>query len=543
VTGIGSGASQSSADRGPDAEAIALRGVGLRKSFGGVEVLHGVDIELRAGEVHALVGENGAGKSTMINLLTGRLRPDGGRIELAGKRVEFRVPIAAKKAGVSVIAQELEVVPTLTIVENVFLGAEPTNYGMIRWRDARRRAVETLRELGLNADPDQIVGTMGVADQQLVEIAKAVVGDFRVLIMDEPTSALNLGEVERLFSVVRRLRDNGVAVLYVSHRLWEIFDLADRVTVVRDGARIISEEIERTDVRRVIKAMLGSKTDLFEDERSAGAVSEQVVDSRSPALELTSISSGELVSEVSIPVREGEVIGLAGVLGSGRTELCEAVAGLKKIDGGEVRLAGHVARIRTPMDALKQSLFVLPEDRKQQGIFGHLDVRENVVLNYDPAAAGPEKPPRSSGIGPTGAVTRTLRKMGLSPIHARAERRAFDSMRTTLGIKCSGPSARITSLSGGNQQKAMFARAALTHPSVLVLSEPTRGVDVGAKEEIYSAIDQFAAQGLAVLVSSSEISELMRLASRIHVLRGGQVVATVSCEDTSEEEILRHMAG
>lgn len=543
MTRVDAPPSPPAAHDGPRADPPALRGIELRKSFGGVEVLHGVDIELRPGEVHALVGENGAGKSTMINLLSGRLRPEGGRLELAGTPVEFRVPIAAKRAGVSVIAQELEVVSALTIVENVFLGAEPTRYGVIRWRDARRRAVETLRELGLKADPDRIVGTMGVADRQLVEIAKAVVGDFRVLIMDEPTSALNLEEVERLFAVVRRLRDNGVAVLYVSHRLWEIFELADRVTVVRDGSRIFTEEIARTDVHGVIKAMLGSKTDLFEDERSSRVISEQVRDGRPPALELNSISAGALVDEVSVSVHEGEVVGIAGVLGSGRTELCEAVAGLKKIDGGKLTLAGRTARVRTPMDTLKQSVFVLPQDRKQEGIFGHLDVRENVVLNYDPAADASGTESTSPTVGPVAAVKRVLRRMGLTPIHARAERGAFDSMRSALGIKCSGPSARITSLSGGNQQKAMFARAALTHPNVLVLSEPTRGVDVGAKEEIYSAVDQFAAQGLAVLVSSSEISELMRLASRIHVLRGGRVVATVSCEDTSEEEILRYMAG
>ncbi len=247
----------------PGVAGPTLRGIGMRKGFGGIEVLHGVDLELRAGEVHALVGENGAGKSTIINLLSGRLRPDAGQIELDGTPVEFRNPLAARRSGISVIAQELEVVPTLTIVENVFLGAEPTKYGLIRWGDARRQVVSILRELGVAADPDRVVGTMNVADQQLVEIAKAVVGQFRVLIMDEPTSALNLEDTERLFKIVRRLKANGVAILYVSHRLWEVFDLADRVTVLRDGSRIMMTEIAETDVDTVIRAMLGSKSSLI----------------------------------------------------------------------------------------------------------------------------------------------------------------------------------------------------------------------------------------------------------------------------------------
>ncbi len=247
----------------PASSGTTLRATGLRKRFDGVEVLHGIDLELRPGEVHALVGENGAGKSTLINLLSGRLRPDDGLLELDGVPVELANPLAARRAGISVIAQELEVVPTLTIVENIFLGVEPTRFGLVRWRDARRQVVAVLRELGLDADPNRVVGTMGVADQQLVEIAKAVVGEFGVLVMDEPTSALNLEDTERLFKIVRRLKADGVAVLYVSHRLWEVFDLADRVTVVRDGSRIVTTDIATTDVGAVIRAMLGSRSSLI----------------------------------------------------------------------------------------------------------------------------------------------------------------------------------------------------------------------------------------------------------------------------------------
>jgi ABC-type sugar transport system ATPase subunit len=499
----------------------------MRKRFGGVEVLHGVDLELRPGEVHALVGENGAGKSTIINLLSGRLHPDAGQIELKGAPVAFRNPLAARRAGISIIAQELEVVPTLTIVENVFLGAEPTRFGLVRWGDARRRVMAVLQELGVDADPDRVVGSMSVADQQLVEIAKAVVGQFSVLIMDEPTSALNLEDTERLFKIVRRLRADGVAILYVSHRLWEVFDLADRVTVLRDGNRIMTAGIAETDVGTVIRAMLGAKSSLIATAEHPRHAAPTLPEGGTPALELEGVQSGDVLRDISLRVHAGEVIGLAGVLGSGRTELCEAVHGLRRIEAGTVRLNGAPAHLREPKEALRHGVFLLPEDRKSEGIFGHLDVRENVILGYNPAAEG--------------AAPR--RPAGLAPIHVQAERRAFSTMRTSLGIRCKGPEDRITSLSGGNQQKALFARAALSHPSVLFLSEPTRGVDVGAKEEIYSAIDAFAKRGLAIVVSSSELSELLRLASRLYVLRNGRIVAHVASDATSEEDILRLMAG
>jgi ABC-type sugar transport system ATPase subunit len=516
-----------------------VRAIGLRKHFDDVEVLHGVDLELRPGEVQALVGENGAGKSTIINLLSGRLQPDGGEIEFDGASVRFRSPLAARRAGISMIAQELEVVPTLSIVENIFLGAEPTRHFLIRWGDARRRVVAVLKELGVNADPDQVVGTMSVADQQLVEIAKAIIGEFRVLIMDEPTSALNLSETERLFKIVRRLRAAGVAILYVSHRLWEVFDLADRVTVLRDGNRILISEIAYTDVDAVIHAMLGSKSSLLTDVDRPRRAPTVAARTDTPALELEAVRSAEVLRDIALHTHPSEVIGLAGVLGSGRTELVEAMYGLRRIEAGTVRFGGVPTRLRGPKEALRHGAFLLPEDRKSEGIFAHLDVRENVILGFDPAE---DEPRKSKPVG-AGPEMRPRRRRGLAPILVQAERRAFDAMRATLGIRCSGPDDRITTLSGGNQQKALFARAALSHPRVLLLSEPTRGVDVGAKEEIYSAIDAFAQRGIAVVVSSSELGELLRLCARIYVLRAGRIVAEVATEETSEGDILKLMAG
>jgi ABC-type sugar transport system ATPase subunit len=517
---------------------------GLRKTFGGVEVLHGVDLELRSGEVHALVGENGAGKSTIINILSGRLQPDAGQIVLNQTPVAFRNPLAARRAGVSIIAQELELVPTLTIVENVFLGVEPTAYGFVRWGDARRRVASVLTELGVNASPDRVVSTMGVADQQLVEVAKAIIGEFQVLIMDEPTSALNLEDTERLFRIVRALRETGVAILYVSHRLWEVFDLADRVTVLRDGARITTTEIGRTDINTVIRGMLGDKSSLIMD--TAGHPRRTMPTHARmdrPVLEVKALGSGEVLRDISLAVHEGEIIGLAGVIGSGRTELCEVIYGLRRVEEGEVRLNGRPAKLDEPKTATRSGVFMLPEDRKGAGIFARLDVRENAVLNSrtDVGAIGDNAAQLDATARPQSHSL--SERLGMTRVLSAAERGAFGRLQKAFSIRCGGPEEMINALSGGNQQKVLFARAALAQPELLLLAEPTRGVDVGAKEEIYAAIEKFAARGVAILVSSSEIAELMRLTSRIYVLRNGRIAAELVSQETSEEEVLARMAG
>jgi ABC-type sugar transport system ATPase subunit len=517
---------------------------GLRKTFGAVEVLHAVDLELKPGEVHALVGENGAGKSTIINVLSGRLQPDGGQIMLNETPVTFRNPLAARQAGVSIIAQELELVPTLTIVENVFLGVEPTAFGFVRWGDARRRVASVLAELGVNASPDRVVRTMGVADQQLVEVAKAIIGEFQVLIMDEPTSALNLEDTERLFRIVRGLRETGVAILYVSHRLWEVFDLADRVTVLRDGARISTTEIGRTDVNTVIRGMLGDKSSLIMD--TAGHPRRTMPTHARmdrPVLEVKALGSGELLRDISLAVHEGEIIGLAGVIGSGRTELCEAIYGLRRVEEGEVRLNGKPAKLDEPKKATRSAVFMLPEDRKGAGIFARLDVRENAVLNSrtDVGAIGDNAAQMDAAARPQSHSL--SERLGMTRVLSGAERGAFGRLQKAFSIRCGGPEEMITALSGGNQQKVLFARAALAQPQLLLLAEPTRGVDVGAKEEIYAAIEKFATRGVAILVSSSEIAELLRLTSRIYVLRNGRIAAELVSRETSEEEVLARMAG
>ena len=512
-----------------------LRATGLRKSFDGVNVLHGVDLHLMAGEVHALLGENGAGKSTIINILSGRIAYDSGQVEFDDQIVKFKSPLAAKRSGVSIIAQELELVPTLSILENIFLGAEPTKYGIIRWGEARKKVAVVLRELGIGADPGGLTRNLSVADQQLVEIAKAIIGDFRVLIMDEPTSALNLEETSRLLKIIARLKAEGVAILYVSHRLWEVFDVADRVTVLRDGQVVQRSLIRETNTTQVIKSMLGPKSSLISGSNRQPA--RTALRSDAPVLKVCGLNSGSVLRDVSLAVKAGEVVGLAGVLGSGRTELCEAIYGLRRVDAGTtILLNERPVNLAEPKKSSRQGIFLLSEDRKQEGIFPQLDLRENIVLPnvLDDADAKKPSSARKNGVA---------RVSGFSVVSTRDELTVFEEMRRSLNIKCSSAGNKISQLSGGNQQKVLFARGKIARPFVMILSEPTRGVDVGAKEEIYAAIDQLAADGTAIIATSSEIPELLRLCDRILVLRHGRIVSDVNPADTSEQAILEIMAG
>jgi ABC-type sugar transport system ATPase subunit len=464
-------------------------------------------------------------------MLSGRISPDAGHVELDQQVVSFNNPLAAKRAGVSIIAQELELVPTLSILENIFLGVEPSKFGIIRWGEARKKVAAVLKELGIDAETSRLTRTLSIADQQLVEIAKAVVGDFRVLIMDEPTSALNLEETSRLFQIISRLKADAVAILYVSHRLWEVFDIADRVTVLRDGQVVQRSLIKDTNTARVIQSMLGPKSSLISG--APGRPKRNAAPSGTPVLEISNLNSGDVLSNVSISVNAGEVVGLAGVLGSGRTELCEAVYGLRKVDSGtKILLNACAVSLDEPKKSTRKGIFLLSDDRKQEGIFRQLDLRENVVLPN--ILDRSERASRKSGLA---------KLTGFGVVSAREELDIFEGMRRSLNIKCSGASNRITQLSGGNQQKILFARARIARPFVMILSEPTRGVDVGAKEEIYATIDQLAADGTAIIVSSSEIPELLRLCTRIWILRHGRIVSEVNSADTDEEAILEMMAG
>jgi len=407
-----------------------LKAEGIRKSYGSLKVLKGVTLRVEKGEVVVIVGASGAGKSTLINMLSGRILSDSGQVELDQQVINFNNPLAAKRAGVSIIAQELELVPTLSILENIFLGAEPTKFGIIRWGEAREKVAAVLNELGIDAEPSRLTRTLSIADQQLVEIAKAIIGDFRVLIMDEPTSALNLEETSRLFKIISRFKAVGVAILYVSHRLWEVFDIADRVTVLRDGEVVQRSLIRDTNTACVIQSMLGPKSSLISG--GPGRSKRSSVQSGVPVFEIRGLNSGGVLSNVSISVDAGEVVGLAGVLGSGRTELCEAIYGLRKVDPGtKILIRGRAVELDQPKKSSRHGIFFLTEDRKQEGIFPQLDLRENVVL---PNVLDGSDRAKTNSVARSNLVKVT----GFGVVSAQDELSRFEEMRRSLNIKCSG---------------------------------------------------------------------------------------------------------
>jgi ABC-type sugar transport system ATPase subunit len=494
-----------------------LEAVSIFKSFPGVQALQDVDLALRPGQVHALVGENGAGKSTLIKIFAGLQKPTHGELRLNGHHVTFENPLESQSAGISVISQEFQLVPQLSIVENIFLGHEPrTRFQTIDWRQARKQSARLLERLGMDVAVDQPVETLSIADQQLIEIAKALARQFRVMIMDEPTASLNAAEVERLFRIVQELKSTGVAILYVSHRLKEIFTLADHVTVLRDGRRVASRPLAGCTEDELVTLMLGKKVEpLLSTHGEQGPSSAQ-----SARLSVKRLVVPRAVHGINFEVKAGEILGVAGLMGSGRRELMRALFGLEEGVSGEVEVDGQRIHIASPGDALKAHVYMLTEDRKAEGIFPHLNVLENVVVLRLP----------------DDAVTRVF-------LNHQRERELYQHMRDFFGIRAYSPEQSITTLSGGNQQKALLGRSLVTDCRVLLLNEPTRGVDVGAKLEIYRAIRQVAAEGTAVVVSSSEAAELVHLSDRCLVLYGGHIVAELSREDLSEEMLVSAALG
>jgi ABC-type sugar transport system ATPase subunit len=486
---------------------------GISKSFGGVQALRGVDFEAVAGEVHAVCGENGAGKSTLMKILAGVLGGYEGRVLLEGRPVRFTGPREAEDAGIRIIHQELNLVPHLTVAANLFLGRERRKGLFLDDRAMEAAAERMFGELGTPIDPRARVGSLRIGDQQMVEIAKALLFDAAVLIMDEPTSALSDAEVARLFRVIADLRARGTTVLYISHKMNEVFTIADRVTVLRDGrlvARARREEVERA---QVVRWMVGREIAAFEFEKS-GELGPPLLELRG----LTQRATGPgrpALSGIDLTLRAGEVLGVAGLLGAGRTELLEALFGAVPVASGEIRLKGQVVRFRSPRDAIRAGIALVTEDRKALGLFPDLTVRENITL---------VELRRLAGLG--GVVRRG------------AERRAVETAIGRLGIKTDGPEAPVTSLSGGNQQKCVIARWLLTEPLVLLLDEPTRGIDVGAKAEIYALMRRLAGQGMGIVMTSSELPELLAVCDRIAVLCEGRLTAVLDRGEATEERIM-----
>lgn len=486
-----------------------LRAQSLRKDFGGLTVLHPTTVEFRPGEVHALMGENGAGKSTLMKVLAGLYRPDGGHVEWRGNPADFASPHAALEAGIAMIHQELMPIPDLTVAENITLGREPVgSFGRIDRTAQTLRAKELLRQLEVDLDPELPMRRLTVAQTQVVEIAKALGREADVVLMDEPTAALSDQEVAALFRAIARLKARGVAIVYTTHKMDEVFRLADRISVLRDGRLVSTEAASEMSPAKLIALMVGRElADIFPARNTP---------TDETLLEVSGLTRESAYRDVSFTLRRGEVVALAGLMGAGRTEVASALYGLQPASTGSIRFKGRDLLVKSPSDALAAGIGMVTEDRKGQGIIPALGVGENITLS-------------------------SLRRFARGPLIDRsADRTAAREQIGAFAVKASSAAQPIAQLSGGNQQKALLARSLLDDPDLIILDEPTRGIDIGAKAEIYALIQKLARQGIGVLLISSELPEVLALAHRIVVLRQGSVVATLEASSTDQETVLRH---
>ena len=480
----------------------------MSKSFAGVKALRSVSFELRAGEVHALIGENGAGKSTLIKIITGAVVPDAGTIRVRGSHVPHMDPRISKALGIAAIYQQPSLFPDLTVAENIALALEGGNaWRILDWKGRSRRAAELLERAGAAIDPARLVATLSMPEQQLVEIAKAIGADARIVIMDEPTSSLTEREVASLFQVIARLRSEGVGVIYISHRLEEIATVADRVTVLRDGETIAIRRMDEVDRAELIRMMVG---------RELGSIfSKREITLGEIVLEVHDVSSRAAgVHHVSLSVRKGEILGIAGLVGSGRTQLAETIFGLTPADSGEIRLRGQNVAIASPADAIRRGVGYVPEDRPRHGAILEMSIAANTSLA-------------------------SLRKVAPHGLIDRAEERGLaEGFVRQLRIKTPSVDVETGALSGGNQQKVALARWLAIDPAVLILDEPTQGVDVGSKSEIHSLMADLAERGLAIIMISSELPELLGMSDRIAVMHAGTIRGTLDRKDATQQSIL-----
>ncbi len=489
----------------------------IAKVFPGVIALANAHLRVLPGEVHALIGQNGAGKSTMIKILTGAYRRDGGTITFDGQAVDFHSPQQAQAQGISTIYQEVNLVPFRSVAENIFMGREPRRWGLLNWRQMNRDAAALLERLGVHVDVSKPLQQYNIAVQQMVAIARAVSFQSKLVVMDEPTSSLDEQEVATLFNVIRQLKQTGVAVIFVSHRLDELYAVCDRVTIMRDGRTVDEQPMEQITKLELVATMLGKEQSALRREGATG-FDAHGRHAKEPLLEAHELKRGRVLQGADVSVRAGEIVGLAGLLGSGRTEVARAIFGADALDGGTVRINGKPARFRSPADAIKAGIGFASEDRKAEGIVPHLSVRENLTLAALPALAR------------NGIVSRTK------------QQEIVDRFIKRLGIKTAGPDQPIRELSGGNQQKVLLARSLCLDPRLLILDEPTRGIDVGAKGEIQALIDELAANGLGVLMISSELEELTEGSDRVVVLRDGRTVAELERSQVNQNSIMAAMA-
>jgi rhamnose transport system ATP-binding protein len=482
------------------------------KSFGAVHALEDGDIQLYAGEVHGLVGENGAGKSTLVKILAGVHRPDGGRLLIDGAEAIFDNAKQSQDAGIAIIFQEPTLFPDLSVAENMFVGVQPLKrFRRIDGRRMRREAAVQFEQLGVRLDPDRLARGLSIADQQLVEIAKALTTNARVIVMDEPTAALTTTEVDRLFRITETLRERGTAVLFISHRLEEIFAICRRVTVMRDGRHVLTKPVEELTAQSLIRAMVG---------RDMDALFPKMPTEPGPVvLKLNRLTREGIFTDVSFEVRSGEIVALAGLVGAGRTEVARAIFGIDRWDAGSVEIDGRRLPPGSPTAAMAAGIGLVPEDRRQQGLLMDFSIERNIAL----ASLG------------------GIRRRGLIPFGA--ERRFAKDWATRLQLKYGKLTNPAWTLSGGNQQKAVLAKWLARDPRLLIVDEPTRGIDVGTKAEVHRLLSQLAARGVAVLMISSELPEVLGMADRIVVLFEGSVAREFTRAEADEHSIMHAAAG
>ena len=483
------------------------------KSFPGVKALQNVSFDLQKGEVHILLGENGAGKSTLMKVLTGVYHPEEGDIILHGKKVTFQTPKDAQLARIAIIFQEFNLAPNLTVAQNIYLGREPRKKsGLIDREKLIRDSQAILDFLNVDIDPNTKVETLGVAHQQLVELAKALSIDSEILIMDEPTAALSEKEILTLFETIRSLQARGVSIIYISHRMQELKEIGNRVTVLRDGQSVGTHDLEHVQMDDLIRLMVGREISK-ERIRTENTAREEY------ALEVKHLNQGKLLKDVSINVRKGEIVGLAGLVGSGRTELAQAIFGVTQRDSGEVSICGKSIEKSSPIKSIRQKMGFISESRKEFGLALNLPIRVNV----------------------THASMKSVFPSGI--VDVRKERKIAEDYRQKLRMATPDVERNVVNLSGGNQQKVVLAKWLNTDSEFLVFDEPTRGIDVGAKEEIHNMIDSLARQGVGILMISSDLPEVLTLSDRIYVMREGSIVKEITHDNVTQEEVVSYATG
>ena len=494
-------------------EPILLRMEQISKSFPGVQALKEVNFEVAPGEIHALVGENGAGKSTLMKALTGGQPADVGRIIWQGQEVDIQAPADAQRLGISMIHQELSLLPYMTVGQNVFLGREPAGVlpGLIKWSQLYSQTEELLKRLNLDIKPTVEAQELSIAQQQMVEVAKALSIDANLIAMDEPTSSLTEQETEVLFSIMRNLKAQGVSLIFISHRLEEVFEICDRVTILRDGRHIATRPASELDQNQIVSLMVGREMgDMYHYEET---------ERRDIVLSSADLSDGQELRSVSFDLFGGEILGIAGLVGAGRTALAETLFGIHRATSGEINISGESVKIQSPQHAIRWGMGFVPEDRKLQGLFLNMAVRENINMS------------NMGQVSNFGFVSR-----------GHANEMARDYVEK-LDIRTPGLRQKVGNLSGGNQQKVVIARWLTLAPQVLILDEPTRGVDVGAKAEIHSLMRQLAAEGVGVLVISSELPEILGVSDRVLVMHEGRITGEFSREEATQDKIMHAATG